>query len=61
MDFGILISSSCFGKLMDAASTIEAGYQQMFLISSGVLVFSLLLCLLTLNEKARERMRNNIN
>lgn len=58
MDFGILISSSSFGKLMDAASSVEAGYQVTFLISSGVLTFSLLLCLLTLNEKARKKMRN---
>ena len=33
MDFGILIASSCFGKLMDASASVEAGYNQMFLIS----------------------------
>lgn len=58
MDFGILISSSCFGKLMDAAASVEVGYQETFLISSGVLVFSLILSLLVLNEKARKRLRN---
>ncbi len=59
MDFGILISSSCFGRLMDAAPSVEEGYREMFLISSGVLAFSLFLCFFTLNEKARERMRNS--
>ena len=58
MDFGILIASSCFGKLMDASASVEAGYNRMFLISAGVLAVSLLISLLTLNEKAREKRRD---
>ena len=58
MDFGILIASSCFGKLMDASASVEAGYNQMFLISAGVLAVSLLISFLTLNEKAREKRRD---
>lgn len=59
MDFGILIASTAFGRLMDSAASVEAGYLETFLISCGVIVFSIILCIVTLNEKAREKRRNS--
>lgn len=51
MDFGILIASTAFGKLIDAAVSPEVGYLQTFLISTGVIAFSLIMCLITMRKK----------
>lgn len=58
MDFGILIASSSFGALMDKAATPEIGYTQTYLISCVVIVISMILCFLTMNDKARAIRRN---
>jgi MFS family permease len=57
MDFGVLFASAFFGALIDAASDLTAGYLQMFLISLGICVLSLLMALALFNKKARERRR----
>ena len=55
MDFGILFASAGFGALMDIAPSIESGYNQTFLISVGIIVFSAVFSLISLNKKAREK------
>jgi MFS family permease len=57
MDFGVLFASAFFGALIDAASDLRTGYLQMFLISLGICVLSLLMALMLFNKKARERRR----
>ena len=61
MDFGILFASAGFGKLMDAALTIEEGYMETFLISAGILAFSCIACMLLLNGRAREKRREKFH
>ena len=55
MDFGILFASAGFGALMDIAPSIESGYNQTFLISVGIIIFSAVFSLISLNKKAREK------
>lgn len=50
-DFGILIASTVFGKLIDAAASPAVGYLQTFLISIGIIAFSLIMCILTMRKK----------
>jgi predicted MFS family arabinose efflux permease len=57
MDFGILFTAPIFGNIIDSAATPAAGYTQMFMVSIGICVFSLVLALVLLNDKARARRR----
>lgn len=55
MDFGILFASAGFGALIDAAADIAAGYRQMYLISVGITVLSMVMAVVLFNNKARAR------
>jgi MFS family permease len=57
IDFGIVFTSPIFGNIIDNAATPEAGYVQIFMVSIGICVFSLILALVLLNDKARARRR----
>ena len=58
MDAGILIASALMGTIVDAASTIQSGYQTSFLISILGCAAALVLSLIFLNKKSREKRRN---
>lgn len=55
MDFGILFASAGFGALMDAAADAAAGYRQMYLISVGITILSMVMAVALFNNKARAR------
>lgn len=55
MDFGILFSSSVFGKVIDQASSAALGYQVTYAWSTAICIFSMLLAVIFLNRKARAK------
>jgi len=57
MDFGILFSSSVFGKVMDQASSAAAGYRITYACSIVICIFSMVLAVVFLNRKARVRRK----
>lgn len=57
MDFGILFSSSVFGKVMDLAPSAAAGYRITYGCSIGICAVSLLISVALLNRRAREKRR----